>query len=66
MEKLLSIEDVAKTYSVSSSTIRLWINKGILAYVEVGGHRLRRRRTIRITQTEAEKHMRPIAAEAKS
>lgn len=66
MSELLSTADVARLYGVTPQTIRLWIRKGIIAYVEVGNSRLRRRKTIRIERTEAERHFGPVPAIAEN
>jgi len=62
MSELLSTADVARMYGVTPQTIRLWIRKGILAYVEVGNTHLRRRKVIRIERDEAEKHLKSVPA----
>jgi len=60
---MLSTGDVARLYGVSAMTIRRWIKLGLIEYVEVGNTHLRRRRTIRISKEEAEKHFKTVPAE---
>ena len=56
MNDLLTTSAVAKLLGVTPQTIRLWIRKGALTYVEVGPTHLRRqRRTLRVPRSEVEK-----------
>ena len=62
-DALLSTSDVARLYGVSTETIRRWIRLGIIGYVVVGNTHVRKRRTIRIPQSEADRHLRRVAPE---
>ena len=57
MNDLLTTAAVAKLLGVTPQTVRLWIRKGALAYVEVGSTHLRRRRTLRVPRSEIEKSL---------
>ena len=42
LERLYTVQEVARAYRVSEETIRRWIKRGDIAYTPVGPFRLKR------------------------
>ena len=59
-DRLLPTGDVARLLGVSTETIRRWIKMNLIEYEIVNATHVRRRRLIRIRESEVQRHQRRV------